>query len=178
MSKLLWKPDANQAKKTHMYRFMQQVNARYNKDFSNYFQLHQWSIENISDFWAMMWEFADIIASANYTQVIDKNVMPGAKWFEGAKLNFAENLLRFRDDKTAIIFKGETQDVIHITYKELYSEVARIAKSLKEIGVTKGDRVVGFMPNMPQSIMAMLAATSMGALWSSCSPDFGIKGVN
>jgi acetoacetyl-CoA synthetase len=177
MSKLLWKPDANQAKKTHMYRFMQQVNARYNKDFSNYFQLHQWSIENISDFWAMMWEFADIIASANYTQVIDKNVMPGAKWFEGAKLNFAENLLRFRDDKTAIIFKGETQDAIHITYNELYSEVARIAKSLKEIGVTKGDRVVGFMPNMPQAIIAMLAATSMGALWSSCSPDFGIKGV-
>jgi acetoacetyl-CoA synthetase len=177
MSKLLWKPDANQANKTHMYRFMRQVNARYNKDFSDYFQLHKWSIENISDFWAMMWEFADIIASANYTQIIDKNVMPGAKWFEGAKLNFAENLLRFRDDKTAIIFKGETQDAIHITYKELYSEVARIAKSLKEIGVTKGDRVVGFMPNMPQSIMAMLAATSMGALWSSCSPDFGIKGV-
>lgn len=177
MNKLLWRPDQDQIKNTNMYRFMQQVNARFNKNFSEYFQLHKWSVENISDFWAMMWEFANIIASSNYTQVIDRHVMPGAKWFEGAKLNFAENLLRFRNDKTAIIFKGETQDLTYITYKKLYSEVACIAKSLKKIGVTKGDRIVGFMPNMPQTIMAMLAATSIGAIWSSCSPDFGIKGV-
>ena len=103
--------------------------------------------------------------------------MPGAKWFEGARLNFAENLLRYRDGQTALIFKGEDQDAIRMTYAGLYDEVARLAASLKKAGVQKGDRVVGFMPNMPQSIIAMLAATSMGAVWSSCSPDFGIKGV-
>ncbi|UCF57787.1 MAG: acetoacetate--CoA ligase, partial [Deltaproteobacteria bacterium] len=103
--------------------------------------------------------------------------MPGAKWFSGAKLNFAENLLRFRDDHVALIFKGEAQDSIKINYAELYAEVARVAKSLKEAGVQVGDRVGGFMPNMPEAVIVMLAATTLGAAWSSCSPDFGIKGV-
>jgi len=103
--------------------------------------------------------------------------MPGAKWFSGARLNFAENLLRYRDDQVALIFKGEDRDTTKMTYAELYDEVARVAKSLRETGVQVGDRVVGFMPNMPETIIAMLAATSIGAAWSSCSPEFGIKGV-
>ena len=103
--------------------------------------------------------------------------MPGAKWFSGAQLNFAENLLRFRDDRIALIFKGEDQDATRMTYAELYDAVARLARSLKEMDIQPGDRVVGFMPNMPEAIIAMLAATSLGATWSSCSPDFGIKGV-
>ncbi|MFP3927259.1 MAG: acetoacetate--CoA ligase, partial [Desulfobacteraceae bacterium] len=103
--------------------------------------------------------------------------MPGAKWFPGARLNFAENLLRFRDDQTALVFKGEGQGIRRMTYRELYDEAARTARSLRDLGVEPGDRVVGFMPNMPETIIAMLAATSMGATWSSCSPDFGIKGV-
>ncbi len=103
--------------------------------------------------------------------------MPGAKWFEGARLNYAENLLRYRDEQTALIFKGEALEPRKITYKELYAQVAALAKSLKGLGVSPGDRVVGFMPNMPETIIAMLAATSLGAVWSSCSPDFGIKGV-
>ena len=103
--------------------------------------------------------------------------MPGAKWFSGAKLNFAENLLRYRDDGIALIFKGEDRPSTRLSYAALYDEVARLAKAMKDSGVTAGDRVVGFMPNMPQAIIAMLAATSMGAVWSSCSPDFGIKGV-
>ena len=94
-----------------------------------------------------------------------------------ARLNFAENLLRFRDDQAALIFKGEGRDTVRMTYAELYDEVARVASALKKAGVQVGDRVVGFMPNMPQSIIAMLAAASRGAIWSSCSPDFGIKGV-
>ncbi|RPJ13232.1 MAG: acetoacetate--CoA ligase, partial [Desulfobacteraceae bacterium] len=119
-----------------------------------------------------------IIASKPYDRVIDDiTKMPGAKWFEGSRLNFAENLLRYRDGQTALIFKGEDQDAIRMTYAELYDEVARLSASLKKAGVVKGDRVVGFMPNMPQSIIAMLAATSIGGVWSSCSPDFGIKGV-
>jgi acetoacetyl-CoA synthetase len=109
--------------------------------------------------------------------VDDLTTMPGAKWFSGARLNFAENLLRYRDDHVALIFKGEEQESIRITYAELYDEVARVAKALKDEGVQVGDRVGGFMPNMPQTIIAMLASTSIGAVWSSCSPDFGIKGV-
>ncbi|HID30920.1 MAG TPA: acetoacetate--CoA ligase, partial [Desulfobacterales bacterium] len=145
---------------------------------TEYHSLYEWSIENILDFWAAMWEFAEIKASQPYTEVVDDlTKMPGAKWFSGAQLNFAENLLRYRDDQVALIFKGEAQDSIKMTYGELYDEVARVAKSLKELGVQSGDRVVGFMPNMPQTTIAMLAATSLGAIWSSCSPDFGIKGV-
>ena len=103
--------------------------------------------------------------------------MPGANWFPGARLNFAENLLRYRDDRVALIFKGEGQASTRMTYAELYDEVARLARALKDAGVVTGDRVVGFMPNMPAAMIAMLAATSIGAAWSSCSPDFGIKGV-
>jgi acetoacetyl-CoA synthetase len=125
-----------------------------------------------------MWEFGQVRASKKYDRVVDDlTKMPGAKWFEGARLNFAENLLRFRDDQTALIFKGETQPSRKMTYRELYSQVAALAKSLRALGVVPGDRVVGFMPNMMETIIAMLAATSLGAVWSSCSPDFGIKGV-
>ena len=154
------------------------INAKYNQNFSEYASLYQWSLENIPEFWSMMWEFADIIASKPYDQVVDDlGKMPGAKWFSGARLNFAENLLRYRDDQTALVFKGEDQDVSRITYAELYNEVAGIAASLRAAGVQSGDRVVGFMPNMPEAVIAMLAAASIGAAWSSCSPDFGIKGV-
>ena len=103
--------------------------------------------------------------------------MPGAKWFAGAELNFAENLLRFRDDRKALIFQGEGQPLVDMTYGELYAQVSRMAQALAAAGVRKGDRVAGFMPNMPQTIIAMLAAASLGAIWSSSSPDFGIKGV-
>jgi acetoacetyl-CoA synthetase len=178
MSKLLWKPSEEQIQQSNMYRFMNVVNQKYNQDFSEYAPLYGWSVENIAEFWETMWEFADIIASKPYDQIIDDvSKMPGARWFSGARLNFAENLLRYRDDRVALIFKGEAQQSIKITYAELYDEVARLAKSLREAGVQTGDRVVGFMPNMPASIIAMLAAASIGATWSSCSPDFGIKGV-
>ena len=178
MSKLLWKPSSENIQQTNMSRFMAFINEKYSRDMTDYPQLYEWSIQNILEFWASMWAFADVRASAPFTEVIDDiSKMPGAKWFKGARLNFAENLLRYRDDRTAIIFKGEAQKSIHITYAELFDEVARTAASLKEMGVVAGDRVVGFMPNMPQSIIAMLASVSIGATWSSCSPDFGIKGV-
>jgi acetoacetyl-CoA synthetase len=178
MAELLWEPSEEQIKKTNMYRFMNFINERFGTNFEEYAPLHQWSIDNISDFWAAFWEFADVIHSKPYDQVVDDDTkMPGAKWFSGARLNFAENLLRYRDDQIALIFKGEAQDSTKMTYAQLYDEVARLARSLKDLGIQPGDRVVGFMPNMPQSIIAMLAATSLGATWSSCSPDFGIKGV-
>ncbi|MGD8469328.1 MAG: acetoacetate--CoA ligase [Desulfobacterales bacterium] len=178
MAKLLWEPTEEQIKQSNMYRFMTYINETYQQNFEEYGALYDWSVENIADFWAAFWDFADIIHSKPYDEVIDDVAkMPGAKWFSGAKLNFAENLLRYRDDQVALIFKGEDQPSIRMTYAQLYDEVARLAKSLKELGIQPGDRVVGFMPNMPESIIAMLAATSMGATWSSCSPDFGIKGV-
>ena len=178
MAKLLWQPSEARIKASNMYRFMHVINERFGQDFTEYNDLYQWSIDNIPDFWATFWEFAGIVASQPYDQVIDNlHKMPGAQWFSGARLNFAENLLRYRDDQFALIFKGEDQPSVKITYAELYDQVARLARSLRDAGVQPGDRVVGFMPNMPQTIMAMLAATSLGAAWSSCSPDFGIKGV-
>ncbi|NJL59257.1 MAG: AMP-binding protein, partial [Desulfobacteraceae bacterium] len=150
MSKLLWKPSEERIKQTNMYRFMQHVNQKFGKNLADYPQLHQWSVENIADFWSTLWDFAGVRASKRWEQVIDDPYkMPGAKWFSGARLNFAENLLRYRDDQVALIFKGEGMPSTKITYRELYTEVSQVAKSLKALGIKPGDRVVGFMPNMP-----------------------------
>jgi acetoacetyl-CoA synthetase len=157
---------------------MQLVNQTYGTNFTDYDGLYQWSVDNIAAFWAEMWRFAGIKASKDYQTVIDDPTrMPGAHWFMGSRLNFAENLLRYRDDETALIFRGENTVRRSLTYKELFAATAKVAAALRQAGVVAGDRVVGFMPNMPESIIAMLAATSLGATWSSCSPDFGIKGV-
>jgi len=178
MAELLWEPSEEQIKKTNMFRFMNFINETYNQKFNEYAPFYKWSVENIPEFWTAFWKFADVIHSKPYDQVVDDvTKMPGANWFSGARLNFAENLLRFRDDQVALIFKGEGQPSIRMTYAQLYDAVARLARSLREMGIQPGDRVVGFMPNMPESIIAMLAATSIGATWSSCSPDFGFKGV-
>ncbi len=178
MTACLWQPSEDSIKASHMYQFMQVVNKTFGTKISDYKALYAWSIDHISDFWALFWAFADIKASAPYEFVVDdEKKMPGAVWFKGAKLNFAENLLRYRDDKPAIIFKGENQEVVRLTYADLYSCVACLAEALQDAGVQPGDRVTGFMPNMPEAIIAMLASTSLGATWSSCSPDFGKKGV-
>ena len=174
----MWKPSVEQIERSQMFEFKEFINTRHGLNLGSYQDLHEWSVDNIHEFWASAWEFFDIIHTQPYTQVVDDvSEMPGAKWFTGARLNFAENLLRRRDDKTALIFKGESQPVRKLTYAELYSEVAKTATALRTAGVEKGDRVAGFVPNMPESIIAMLATTSIGAIWSSSSPDFGIKGV-
>lgn len=175
---LLWTPSDERVKSSNMYRFIEFVNERFGKEFEGYEELYTWSVDDIADFWQAVWEFTDIIASEPYREVIDDpRKMPGARWFEGARLNFAENLLRYRDDREALVFKGEGREPVRMTYAELYDLVARAAKAMKDAGVGVGDRIAGFMPNMPQTIVAMLATTSIGATWSSCSPDFGIKGV-
>ena len=174
----MWKPSVEQIERSQMFEFKEFINTRHGLNLGSYQDLHEWSVDNIHEFWASAWEFFDIIHTQPYTQVVDDvSEMPGAKWFTGARLNFAENLLRRRDDKTALIFKGESQPIRKLTYAELYSEVAKTAAALRTAGVEKGDRVAGFVPNMPESIIAMLATTSIGAIWSSSSPDFGIKGV-
>ena len=178
MSKILWKPDDRQIENANMTKLIEKVNEQYGLTLSSYDELYKWSIENIPEFWKAMWEFGDIVHSEAFSEVVnDLDKMPGARWFTGARLNYAENLLKYQDDRPAIIFKGEEKVRQTITYAELYDRVARLAKALRDAGIKTGDRVAGFMPNMPEAIIAMLAATSIGAIWSSCSPDFGIKGV-
>ncbi len=178
MKKIMWKPTAEQIERSQMYKFKEYINTSHDINLENYNDLHTWSIDRTADFWAAIWTKFDIIHSQPYDRVVDDvTKMPGANWFQGAQLNFAENLLRRRDSKTALIFKGEGQPVRKISYSELYILVARTAQALTHAGVQAGDRIAGFVPNMPESIIAMLAAASIGAIWSSSSPDFGIKGV-
>ena len=176
MSKILWKPSKARIRNTNMHQFMEYVNARHRVSFTNYGELYGWSIEESPVFWEMLWAHSEVIHSRSYNQVVDDiKKMPGARWFEGARLNFAENLLRYRDDRIALSFKGEGRSTVSITYGELYQQVARLATSLRNMGIQPGDRIAGFLPNMIETVVAMLAATSIGAVWSSCSPDFGIK---
>jgi len=170
----LWKPSEQKIKNANITRFIEYVNKKQGKRIRGYSDLYQWSIDQIPEFWARLWEFLDIKASRGYTQVVDDlGKFPGAKWFPGARLNFAENLLRYRDDQPAFIFKGETQKYARMTYRELYTTVARLAKSLREMGVKPGDRVAAYMPNLMETAIAMLAATSVGATWASCATDIG-----
>ena len=178
MNTIVWKPSKNQIDSSQLEAFRLQVNSRFNLNIENYSELHSWSILNISDFWKAIWGFMAIEFSSNYKNIVDDvNKMPGAKWFEGVRFNFAENLLRVRSDKPAIHFQSENNSNKTISYKKLYSEVEKLASSLRKMGVKKGDRVVGYIPNIPEAIIGMLATTSIGAIWSSCSPDFGIQGV-
>jgi acetoacetyl-CoA synthetase len=170
----LWSPSEEWIKGANASRFVDYVNGKQGQKLKTFADLYQWSIENTPDFWARMWEFADIKASRGYDQVVDDlKKMPGAKWFSGARLNFAENLLRYRDDRPAFIFKGETQKYARMTYRELYTAVARLARPLRQLGIKPGDRVAAYMPNMMETAIAMLAATSVGAAWSSCATDIG-----
>ncbi|MGO8878913.1 MAG: acetoacetate--CoA ligase [Desulfomonilaceae bacterium] len=174
----LWIPSAERVKNSNIMSFISKVNKKYTLSISNFHELYQWSIDCRENFWETVWDFGDIIASKPYEKVLeDSPEMIGAKWFQGARLNFAENLLRFRDENVALAFKGEGLPVRKITYAELYDAVARLAASMRAAGVTVGDRVAGYVPNMTETVIAMLATTSIGAIWSSCSPDFGIKGV-
>jgi acetoacetyl-CoA synthetase len=174
MRKPLWEPSAERKKQANITRFIELVNKKHGLKIKNYPELHKWSVESIQDFWAAVWEFVDIKASQKYSKVVeDLSVFPGTKWFPGAKLNFAENLLRYKDDRLAFVFNGEGQKSRKMTYAELNDTVARLAKSLRDLGIQPGDRVVGYMPNMIETAVGMLAATAIGATWSSCATDIG-----
>lgn len=174
----LWTPSPERVRNSNIMSFIDKVNKSFTLGITGYHELYQWSIDNREDFWKSVWEFGGVISSRTWDTVLeDKPGMLGAKWFVGSRLNFAENLLRFRDDHTAIVFKGEGLEPSRMSYAELYDQVARLASSLRKAGVTVGDRVAGYVPNITETIVAMLATTSIGAVWSSCSPDFGVKGV-
>jgi len=176
MSKLLWEPTEERKNSSNMIKFIDHINKKYGRQITGYPELYDWSVNEIPDFWAAVWEFVGIKASKDYDSVIDDaGKMPGAKWFHGARLNFAENLLKYRDEQTAFVFRGETQKRTVMSYKELYDNVARLAKSLRAMGLKPGDRVAAYMPNMMETIICMLASASIGATWSSCATDLGLE---
>ena len=161
-----------------MTRFMEYVGKRHNIRFSGYFDLYDWSIDHIPEFWADVWGFVGITASKTYDKVVeDLERFPGTDWFPGAELNFAENLLRYRDERSAFVFKAETRPSVSTTYEELAIKVARLANALRARGVTRHDRIVGYMPNMTETAIAMLATTSIGATWASCGSELGVQAV-
>ena len=178
MSAPLWQPSQSRVENSQLHKFTQEVNQRFGLSLNDYSDLYQWSVENDQDFWSLMWDYGGIIADQKGdTVLVDGDKMPGARWFPDSKLNFAENLMKYRDDRTALVFRGEKGQRTTITYAELYTKVAQLAAGLKKAGIGKGDRVAGFVPNCAETVIAMLATTSLGAVWSSCSPDFGINGV-
>jgi len=178
MRKPLWVPSKECIKQANITRFISFVNKKLCLEINSYDELYKWSIENIQDFWTAMWEFGEIKASREYDAIVDDlSKFPGAKWFVGATLNFAENLLRHRDDHVALIFRGENQKSVRMTYAELYDFVACLAKPLREVGVAPGDRVVAYMSNLMETVIAMLATTSIAATWSSCGTELGPEAV-
>lgn len=173
----IWIPPNERVEKSNFKNYLTFLKSHFKKDFQNYTELYNWSVTEIEEFWRSIWEYSKIIHSKSYSSVLNKKIMPGAEWFDGSELNFAENLLKYRDDRIALVSIRENHSTIKINYNQLYQLVARCAEGLKNLGLKKGDRVVGFVTNYPESVVAMLAATSLGAIWSSTSPDFGIEGV-
>ena len=176
--KPIWKPDPDQAQETNMARFMDEVRREYAPDISSYHGLYRWSVEAPEKFWPAIWAHCGIKASQPWDEVLEEGRhMRDARWFTGARLNFAENLLRYRDDHTALIFRNEQGHRRALSYRQLHEEVSRLAHALRESGVGVGDRVAAYMPNQPETVIAMLATTSIGAIFSSCSQDFGSSGL-
>jgi len=178
MTEPLWQPSDERVAKANLTAFMRFLSEDMKEAPESFPELQSWSVEQPEDFWAAFWRFAGIEASRPWEKVLTHgDRMPGAKWFEGARLNFAENLLRHRDDHPAIIAWTEDRRRRVISYGELYLAVAKLAAALKADGVSVGDRVAAVMPHTIETIVAMLATTSIGAIWSSCSPDFGAQGL-
>ncbi len=178
MTAPLWTPSAERIRRSNLFRFTERVNDAHGIHLPDYDALYEWSIREPEAFWAMLWRYAEIRASRPYEAVLEEPRMPGARWFRGTRLNFAANLLRYRDQRTALIGVDERDGAPQrVSYAELYGLVARFADFLESQGVGIGDRVAGFMPNRIATVVAMLAAASLGAVWSSCSPDFGFRGV-
>ena len=178
ISKPLWQPTPEQVALASITRFTQEVESQWGRAFSDYRALHDWSVEQPEEFWISVWDFCGILAATRGKRVFERlSAAPGPRFFPDARLNFARNLLQRRDDGLAICFRSEDRVERSLTYVELYLQVAEIARGLQNAGIEPGDRVCAYMPNMPETVIAMLATTAIGAIWSSCSPDFGVQGV-
>uniref|UniRef100_W5M1J4 Acetoacetyl-CoA synthetase n=1 Tax=Lepisosteus oculatus TaxID=7918 RepID=W5M1J4_LEPOC len=178
-SKVLWYPDSK--KNTQMDRFRAQVNRDFGLSLANYSDLYQWSVQSYPEFWAEVWKFCGIVGSQTYEEVVDvtKGISDVPEWFRGSRLNYAENLLKHKDkDKVALYAATEArEEITKVTFGELRRDVALYAAAMRKMGILAGDRVVGYLPNGIHAVEAMLAAASIGAIWSSTSPDFGVNGV-
>ncbi len=175
---LLWRPSQSRIDSSEMTRFMRWLSRERDLVFDSYEALRQWSVDDVASFWAAFWDFYEIQSATPYKQVLKEAVMPGAQWFEGATLNFAEHALRHaRGEEPAILFASEVEPLARLSWDELRAQVARLAHALRESGVQPGDRVVAFMPNIPETMIACLAVVSVGAIWSSCATDFGATTV-
>jgi acetoacetyl-CoA synthetase len=173
----LWQPDPSAAARTNLARFTDQARAQTGKALESYTDLQQWSVQEPGAFWELVWRFTDVHASRlATTPVTDLEQFPGARWFDDAELNFAENLLRYRDERPALISILETGARREMSYAEVYRSTAALADWLGSI-IKPGDRVAGWLPNIPEAVTAMLATTALGGVWSSCSPDFGANGA-
>ena len=178
MKQVLWEPSNYHCNDSNIAKYISFVNKTYDQSFKDYDTLYDWSISNIEDFWESVVIFSEIKFSKKYDSIMKSgDSFIDCDWFDGAKLNFAENLLRYRDDGVAIEYFCENKIKGSITYSQLFKKVKSCAFYLKSLGIKEGDVVAGFMPNIPETIIAMLASSSIGATWSSCSPDFGINGV-
>ena len=177
MNEVLWQPSSERQQHTHMARFIRWIADKLDPAVRDYSGLYRFSIEQPEAFWNAVWEFAEVRGARGSRFSENWPSMPGTRFFPDAKLNFAENLLRFNDDCPAIEFAAEDGARRSITYRQLNAEVARIADGLRKVGVERGDRVAAYLPNLPETVIAMLACASIGAIWSSCSPDFGVQGV-
>ncbi|HET7159678.1 MAG TPA: AMP-binding protein, partial [Burkholderiales bacterium] len=178
MNSPLWQPSPERIAQANLTEFMKSVSEQYWIGLHDYAQLYEWSTSEPEQFWEALWSYTGVIAETRGNRIaVDRHLMPGATWFPDARLNFAENLLRRRDDATALVFWGEDQVKTRLSCAELYAHVSRLAQALRSAGIIAGDRVAGYLPNMPAAVIGMLAATSLGAIWSSCSPDFGVQGV-
>jgi len=174
----MWTPSAERIEKANLTAFLRFAHERGHSTGENFPALYRWSIEQPEEFWQAVWDFCGIVASQRGEQVVvDFDRVPGARWFPGARLNYAENLLRYRDDHRALVFWNEAGFQRALTFAALHAAVAKVACAFKELGVKPGDRIAGIVPNMPEAVISLLAAASLGAIWSSCSPDFGTQGV-
>jgi acetoacetyl-CoA synthetase len=173
----LWSPSEKQIAKAHLTRFISQASTRSGRNLANYDALWQWSVEDMEAFWSLVWDFTHVLGDKGHSIATDLDKMPGAHWFPEATLNYAENLLRQRNNEDALVFWGENKVKYRLSHNQLYDAVSRCQQALIAAGITQGDRVAGYLPNMPETIIAMLATASLGAIWSSASPDFGVEGV-
>ncbi len=174
----LWEPTEEAKQQANLTHYMQWLEREKGLNFQTRDQLWQWSVDHLEDFWASIWEYFHIKASKPYTAILVDRKMPGASWFPGAELNFAEHVFRnATPDHPALLFRSERHDMVEVSWSELKQKVGALAKALRDMGVQRGDRVVAYMPNIPETVVAFLACASMGAIWSSCSPDFGTSSV-
>ena len=174
----LWRPDATRIAGANLTRFMALINDRHGLSLDDYDPLYDWSVAERADFWTAIWDFCGVIgARGTGPALVDGAAMPGAGFFPDAQLNFAENLMRRRGPGDAMVFWSEDKIKRRLSHDQLHDQVSRLAQALAAAGVGPGDRVAAFMPNMPETVVAMLATTALGAVWSSCSPDFGAQGV-